>query len=293
MCSATWRAAARSGEPPRCRPRTSAGAARAREVARRDRRHERRVEPAGEEDADGDVAHHLALDARSSVSRVPAQQRLAVGDRLERLGHRGGEAREPLLGRPRAAGRERLDERPASRGRRRASRRRSGPRRSLRPVERLDADRVAGGDEAPVPAGITNANMPFSSASAARPRSSIRCSATSLSERGQQRGRRAPPDLLVVVDLAVADQPHAVARAQRLLPPPTSTIESRRCPSQLPSTSTAPRSSGPRCASRSSIRSSASGSEAPCSATIPHMCSLRPTRRQCEPRAERPRRPAR
>ena len=54
-------------------------------------------------------------------------------------------------------------------------------------------------------------------------------------------------------------------------PPPTSTIESRRWPSQLPLTCTAPRSSGPRCASRSSIRSSASGSEPPCSATIPHM----------------------
>ncbi len=67
------------------------------------------------------------------------------------------------------------------------------------------------------------------------------------------------------------------------LPPPTSTIESRRVPEPpRPRVSPTPQSSGPRCERRSSIRSSSSGSSAPCSATIPHMCSLLPFRQLLE-----------
>ena len=66
---------------------------------------------------------------------------------------------------------------------------------------------------------ITNANMPLSSPSPSIPRSSIRCSATSLSEVvSSSRSTRPGADLLVVVDLAVADEVGAlVAGAQRLL----------------------------------------------------------------------------
>ena len=65
---------------------------------RRDRRHERGVEAAGEEDADVDVAHHLlAHRAHERVARA-GQQLLAVGDGRALRRHGGGEADEPLPG---------------------------------------------------------------------------------------------------------------------------------------------------------------------------------------------------
>jgi len=59
--------------------------------------------------------------------------------------------------------------------------------------------------------------------------------------------RKLLANLLVVVDLAVADQEQAPSSVTSgCLPPPTSTIDRRRCPSQFPPTDTTPQSSGPR-----------------------------------------------
>ena len=109
-----------------------------------------------------------------------------------------------------------------ARRRRRASRRRSGPRSPpcrRRPVQRLDPDGVAGGDEAPVLRGHDEREHAVQArerrpgrrrrAGAARPR----CRRRSRTRRASSRRAR-----LVVVDLAVADEERAAVRgAQRLV----------------------------------------------------------------------------
>ena len=104
--------------------------------------------------------------------------------------------------------------------------------------------------------------MPLSSAEPVRPRARRsgaarpRCRRSSAA-RGR-RARRGPPRGCRPRRCRPGTRSRR-ACAAAAAPPPTSTIDSRRCPSQLPLTRIAPRSSGPRCARRSSIRSSCVG----------------------------------
>ena len=94
---------------------------------------------------------------RSTARRAPRACRPAAprgrSTGALRGGHGGGEAHQAVLGRPRAAGRERLDER-LPLGVEGVHLGREADRAvAPRPVQRLDPDRVARGDEAPVAAG--------------------------------------------------------------------------------------------------------------------------------------------
>ncbi len=182
-----------------------------------ERRHQAGVEAAGEEDADRDVGHHPA--AYGEVEDV-AQQHRGLGA-VGQLGPRDvelAEAAQPGRRRPAMAGRELGDQRPVllvEGADLRGEQRRPA---DVGPVERLDADRVAGDDEVS-PAVVGHGEGVHAAQVAERVRV--------VADRGRQRGlgvgvgpevaRRDLAQLLVVVDLAVHHRPVAVARGQRLV----------------------------------------------------------------------------
>ena len=280
-CRGTPRPCGRRAGPAsrRCRPRSVCRhGALARGPAGGDRGDEAGVQAAGEEHADGDVAHHLAVD-RVDERLARAEPQVGAGrQRDELVGHR---ARRSAPARPPASTRGPAGtarRRAASRGRTRASRSRSAPgRRSALPGGVQYSGLIPTGSRAATKRPSSRGH--HERVHAVEPLQRLRAVLVEQVQRDLVVGGRedlAPlepgADVLVVVDLAVADQ-ERVGRAVRrgCAPPSTSTIDSRRWPSQLPSTWTVPRSSGPRWAMRSSIRSSSAGSEAPYSATIPHI----------------------
>jgi len=201
-------------------------------MARRDRGDDRRVQPAGEEHADGDVAHHLALH------RVD-QDLARRGERLQgRLGQlapvrsraRGrlvadvddgvGEALEAALGRPVTARREALDERHPIGCEGADLRREAHAAVALRPVQRLDPDRVAGRQEAAVVAGDEEREHALELGQR-RGTALVEQVQRDLVVRARLKLRRAErgAHLLVVVDLAVADEPDVASRVGERLAP--------------------------------------------------------------------------
>ena len=219
-----------------------------------------------------------SASAGGSARRRTRSGRRALAGRGTALAKRS----RPPRGVQRAAGRERLDVRLPVRREGGASPRRSATRvAAARPVQRLDPDRVAGGDEAPVLGRRRGtANMPFSSASAAGPalveqvQRDLVVGARRRTRAGRERG----------ADLARGCRPRRCRRARRRAvalasgwwPPSTSTIDSRRWPSQrVADARPRPLSSGPRWASALEHALEPLGSAVPCSATMPHMSRAR------------------
>ena len=138
------------------------------QVAGGDRRDQGRVEAAGEEDADRDVAHHLALDRVDQHQPGPHQgvaRHVLGGDLARRGGEQGaGDGRrEPDqagLGGPEEAGREDVDlaAQLGLEGGHLGGE--DGALLVLGPVERLDPDRVAGGEEVAGAAGHREGEHP-------------------------------------------------------------------------------------------------------------------------------------
>ena len=254
---------------PRCRPRRSAAARRGAATQRAaiaatrlesrppDRNTPTGTSPISWRSTERD--QRLAGPARSSP-RAPAP-RAGSGIALAKR-------TSPPLGRPRAAGRERLDEAAASPGRRRAS-------RDAKRTRRRRCAQYSG----LMPTGSRAATKRPSSAAATErehavelvraPRARARRAAAA---RPRCRSRSAPPGRRAGRGRPRGCRPRRCRRA-RTRPRgaraaagrrSTSTIDRRRWPSQASPTSTDPVSSGPRWATRSSIRSSAAGSAPPC-----------------------------
>ena len=177
MCSATDARGREVGRVSACRRRRSAAARRARRVPRGDRRDEARVQAAGEEHADGHVAHELALDGVDEhVARAAQDVRRRGGAGLGRPGmhsaRRAPRARS-ARGRPAASTRSR-----AGRARRTAASRASkacisDAKRARSPRRAQYSGLIPTGSRAatkrPSSPATTNANMPLSSASAQWP----------------------------------------------------------------------------------------------------------------------------
>ena len=185
---------------------------RAAPAGRRDRRDERRVQPAGEEHADRARRPSSGGGRRDEhVARAARTTRCAPGSGpapLEVVGHGAAKRRSPSSGVHAQPGRERLDAGLPVRRRRRASPTRSGvrsPRRDQYSGLMPTGSRAA--TKRPSRPAITNANMPLRRrapaartrrAGAARPRCR---SVVRICPRVQPGAH-----VLVVVDLAVADQ---------------------------------------------------------------------------------------
>ena len=184
-----------------------------------DRGDEARVEPTGEEDPDGHVGHHPAAHGGLDGLADAAQHVVAVGEldavdvqlteALQAARRRPAEPWRKLLHRTAVLGRERTDL--------------GGEHRGIadpRPVERLDADRVARDDEAAVGVGHREGEH------AAQGGQVVERGGVGAGRCGQGRlgvgvgavvARRDGPQLGVVVDLAVDHGPVAVLGAQRLV----------------------------------------------------------------------------
>ena len=218
MCAATSRAAARSGESSVPTAKVCSRSP-LREHPCGDRRDEARVQAAGEERADGHVAHELALHGGDQRVAGPAQPLLGRRRLEQVLRDRAGEAHEPAARRPRAARRERLDvglpvgiERVHLAG----EAHRAVP---SRPVQGFDPDRVACGDEAAVVGRGDHRVHPVEPGERLGP-VCVEQQQRDLVVGVGQRLRAAEPGahVLVVVDLAVADEPEpALGVLERLL----------------------------------------------------------------------------
>ena len=258
-CTATRRAAARSGELSVPTAKVCSRSPRSASISRCDRGDEARVQAAGEEHADGHVAHELALDRPDEDVAGPAQ-RLGRGGRAgtawarhprQAVGDGAGEAQQAVL---RASTRSRAGT--ARRARCHSARTPPSPRRSACGPPRwaqysgLMPTGSRAATKRPSAAAMTNANIPFElgeAASARAPRAAAarpRCRSRSRTLLAAQ----ARADLGVVVDLAVADEPDVLALVDERLAP-AADVDDRQArvwPSQLPPTSTQPLSSGPR-----------------------------------------------
>jgi hypothetical protein len=178
------------------------------QVALRDRRHDARVEAAAQEDADGHVAHHLTLDRPDeNLARVTSG-----GGR-----HGRGEPHETALRRPVVPRREHLDVALPVAVERRHLRREPHAPPAPGPVERLDTDRVARREEALARPGEDEGEHPAELVERVGP-VLIDQVEGDLVVRRRPKARVGEPtaDRLVVVDLAVADEPQIAGRAERL-----------------------------------------------------------------------------